>query len=276
MEERRMRVEDNPQGKLYEQLLGMVYRQHRYRNPVIGYASDIRKITATEVESFRKIYYVPSNIVLSVVGSVDPDRDIKTIERYFSRLPVGERRFEWRSHTKPAAYIAYRKPNYPHQDDPALSLFTQIFAESKLSPLYEELVKRRKVAAEIGSEEAPGSAYPNFVLYSLVPRAPHTAQDAVAAFDRVLERFLEKPPSVESLEMARRALAVQYLGHMKSNTSLALDFASSELMYNNWKALIDWYDATMNVTPEEIQQVGKRYFTRENRTIGSIVFDKRE
>jgi predicted Zn-dependent peptidase len=78
LEERRMRYEDDPGGKLYELLLGTAYQRHPYRSPVIGYERDLRRITAKQLEAFRKQYYIPQNIVISLVGRVDPETDIKT------------------------------------------------------------------------------------------------------------------------------------------------------------------------------------------------------
>jgi predicted Zn-dependent peptidase len=88
LEERRMRFDDDPGGRLYELLLGVAYQRHPYRAPVIGYEKDIRGLTATELEAFRKKYYVPSNIVVSVVGRVNPAEDMKLISKYFGAIPT--------------------------------------------------------------------------------------------------------------------------------------------------------------------------------------------
>jgi len=89
MEERRMRSDDSPGGRLYEKLLGITFLEHPYQNPVIGYARDISRLTASATQEFHRRYYVPGNIAISIVGDVNPERDLPILERYFGRIPPG-------------------------------------------------------------------------------------------------------------------------------------------------------------------------------------------
>jgi len=285
LEERRMRFEDDPQGKLYEQLLGISYLKHPYRNPVIGYDFDVRRLTASMVADFHKQYYVPSNIVVSVVGSVNPDEDIKIIEKYFGRLPAGtapshpniveaaqtgERRIKLETNAAPELLIAYHKPNYPHPDDPAISLMAEIFAGSRISPLYTELVKIRRLASAVSHEEAPGSAYPNLLLFAASATSPHTNEEVLQAFDEVLAKFTRDGVTESQLEIAKRSTAMEYLGHLKSNMSLAEDFATSQLIYGDWRASLNWYSEMMKVTTSDIQKAAQTYLIPSSRTIGTV------
>ena len=71
-EERRMRVESSPQGKLVEALLATAFEAHPYRNMPGGWASDIENFRLTEAVAFYKKYYVPANITIGIAGDVDP------------------------------------------------------------------------------------------------------------------------------------------------------------------------------------------------------------
>lgn len=285
-EERRMRFEDDPDGKLYELLLGVSFQRHPYRTPVIGYDPDIRSLTATELENFRKIYYVPSNIVISLVGRVDPDADIKMVEEYFGRIPVGpavsrshvmaeepqqgERRASLRFAASPKLIVAYHKPNYPHADDPPISVLAEILSGGHSSPLYTELVKKRQIAADIGTQEGPGIAYPNLLFFSASVKTPNTTDTVLSAFDSVLAKFKQHGPSLDQLERAKRSIGVDYLEHLKSNQSLALDFASSELVYGSWKESVTWFDKMNQVTIEDVRRVADQYLVPDQRTIATI------
>lgn len=285
LEERRMRFEDDPGGRLYELLLGVAYQRHPYRAPVIGYEHDIRALTATRLEAFRKRYYVPSNMVVSIVGKIDFERDMPVIEKYFGRIsagpPVlrdidsegpqqGERRVTLRMAASPELIVAYRKPNYPHPDDAPISVMAEILAGSKISPLYTELVKRRQVATAVGNEEGPGTAYPNLLMFSASVKAPHSADDVLHALDSVIARFRRSGATGVQLEVAKRSIGVSYLGHLQSNQSLALDFASSELEYGTWKASVDWYEEMSKVTLADIKRVADQYLKTDSRTIATI------
>ena len=85
MEERRMRTDSSPTGRLVEQFLGTAFMANPYHRPTIGYASDLQSFSATDAADFFKRYYVPSNMVIGLVGDLDPEKVFPIIERYFGR-----------------------------------------------------------------------------------------------------------------------------------------------------------------------------------------------
>lgn len=285
MEERRMRYEDSPDGKLYELLLSSAFTVHPYRNPVIGYAHDIRGLTASMTEVFRRKYYVPSNTVVSVVGDINPEKDFPIIEKYFGRIPVGtdpsrpqvlepeqqgQREVRLNTHAAPQAFIAYKKPNYPHPDDPALGVMSEMLAGTRSSPMHKELVQKRRLITGIDYDESPGTAYPNLLIFYGVPRQPHTNDEFIAGFDSVLSKFQQGPIDPNLLEVAKRSLAMDYLAGLQANMSLAENFASAELLHGGWAAILDWYEKAMAVTGSDVQAVAKGYLKPATRTIGRI------
>lgn len=286
MEERRSRFEDSPEGKLYEQLLGTAFTLHPYRNPVIGYEADLRPVMASQVAAFHRRFYVPGNMVVTLVGDIDPDRDIETVRRYFGDIPVGpmperltyveppqlgEKRVTLQMKASPSMYVAYHKPAYPDVDDPKLSVLLEILAGSTTSPLYEELVKKQQLAASVSFEEAPGSRHPSLMVFSMTAKAPHTGDDLLRVFDSVLRKFLAKPVDPEALDRAKRSMAVDFIRGLDSDLGLARDLASSELLFGGWRATLEWFDQLMAVTASDISHVAQRYLREENRTVAQIV-----
>lgn len=289
LEERRMRFEDDPGGKLYELLLGIAYQHHPYRAPVIGYERDIRSLTATALEKFRRRYYIPQNIVISLVGRVDPEADIKVVEEYFGSVPTaadtardipeegaqqGQRQVELSMAASPELVVAYRKPNYPHPDDPPLSVMAEILAGGRTSPLYTELVKKRQLAASVSHEEEPGIVYPNLLMFAATVKTPHSTDEVLHAFDGVVNRFKRVGPTGEQLEIAKRSIGMEYLGHLSSNQSLALDFATSQLAFGTWKASVEWYDKMTQVSLDDVKRVTSTYLVPQQRTVATIEREK--
>ncbi len=88
-EERRMRTESSPVGKLVEQLLATAFAAHPYKTSPIGWASDIENLREPEAEAYFKRYYVPSNLTLGIAGDVNPAEAKRLAEKYFGRLPTG-------------------------------------------------------------------------------------------------------------------------------------------------------------------------------------------
>jgi zinc protease len=101
-------------------------------------------------------------------------------------------------------------------------------------------------------------------------KAPHNPDTFINAFDNVITRFRRNRVTTEQLEIAKRSIGMEYLGHLRSNQSLALDFATSQLAYGTWKASVEWYDKMSNVSIEDINRVAKQYLVPTQRTIGTI------
>ena len=88
-EERRMRIDSSPIGRLVEQFAATAYVAHPYGRPGVGWESELSQINATEAEAFHKKFYVPTNIVVAVVGDVKASEAMPMLERYFGKVPAG-------------------------------------------------------------------------------------------------------------------------------------------------------------------------------------------
>lgn len=285
LEERRMRYEDDPEGKLYEMLLAKVFRVHPYGRPVIGYPAELQKLTATEVEKFHKQYYVPSQMVVSIAGDVNLKEDLPVLEKYFGRIKKGvapprptsvepeqtaEQEVVLNERGSALTMIAYHKPVYPDPEDPIISVMTEILAGGPLSPLYKTLVEEKRFAVSVSTMEAPGTAYPNALIFQLVPRAPHDNSELIQAFDEVVQQFSESWNDEALLDFAKRSVAMSYLGNLKSSQNLALGLASDELLYGSWKASFQWFDRVMDVRADQVRAMAKKYLVPHNRTVGRL------
>jgi predicted Zn-dependent peptidase len=285
MEERRMRYDDDPKGKLYELLKASAFHAHPYRNPVIGYPFDIRSLTATKLEAFRKRFYVPSNMAVALVGDVRPETDWPLIERYFGQIPssegptrptavepeqLGERRATIRTKASPLIYAAYHKKQYPHPDDAPTSIMLEMLAGSQISPLQRTMVQRKRLATSVSYSEGPGNVYPNLMLFAVQPRAPHTNEEVLEAFDRAIEEFIKSGITEERLNIAKRAVATSYFSELVSNSSMARNLATSLLVYDDWKAPFIWYEKAMAATLSDIQRVARQYLNSKYRTVAML------
>lgn len=314
LEERRMRFDDDPGGALYEKLLQVAFTKHNYRNPVIGYAADLSRLTASDLETYRQMYYVPDNIAISLVGDVDQKRDLPLLERYFGRLSVRsapkmlheaeppqqtERRFVIKKEASPQVLIAYHKPNYPDKRDPAITAASSILADGVTSRLFKSLVLEQQIAVGVDSEEAPGNRYPNLVIFSITPRAPHTVDEVIAAFDKVLEQFLRAEVADRSRELNIDNISkddgsmkyqqgmlhsdlTQELAKVKysANVGLVSSFddtsgwakllGSASLMYGDHDAIFRWYREFNELTEDDVISVARELLKTSNRTVGIL------
>ena len=285
LEERRGRYENSPSGKLYEHLLGQAFQRHPYRNPVIGYEGDIRRIQPSDVMELHEEYYVASNIVVSIVGDLSVEDALPVVKRYFGRLrtgprpegpdavepeSVGEKRFSVEHDAEPVFFVGYRKPVYPDSKDVAISLFLEYALGSRVSPIFRELVLERKLASSLGYFEAPSVAYPNLAVIYGEPIAPHSNEFIMQAFDQSLQALLKKEIPAHELAVIKRILMKDALVGLASNMGLARQLAELEQQFGSWKVMFDWYEQMFAVTPEEVRQVAQELLVPRGRTIGFL------
>ncbi|HTF61982.1 MAG TPA: pitrilysin family protein, partial [Edaphobacter sp.] len=175
-EERRMRIDSSPIGRMVEQFLATAYVAHPYGRSGVGWESEISQVTATEAEAFHKKYYVPSNMVIAVVGDLKTSQVMPVLERYFSKIPAApkptpmttieppqfaEKSVVIREATQPFYLEGYHRPDYRDPDDSVYDAITDIFSNGRTARLYRSLVRDQKIAAEgEGFSGFPGYKFP--------------------------------------------------------------------------------------------------------------------
>ena len=281
-EERRRSYESSPQGMLYEALLATAYRVHRYRNPVIGWDSDIRNLSLEETRDFLHSYYAPTNMVITLVGDFDSQEALEMVERYFGSIPPGtpvpavfdqepeqqgERRAQIEFDAEPQLAIAYHKPTLPHPDDYAFDLLMQILGEGRTSYLYRKLVVEDQIASGISIYGAPGSRYDNLMVISATPRFPHTVEELESAIYDEIERFKEQPVTEKELEIARNRILTDFMRMLKGNSGMARMLSNYQALTDDWRYLVNYETEISKVTSEHLAESARRYLKPENRTV---------
>lgn len=289
-EERRMRTEDSPTGKLYEEFIAGAYRAHPYRNPTIGWMPDIYNLTMERINDFYKRWYVPENMVAVLVGDVDPEEARQTLEKYFGSIPArpspkkattveppqrGERRIHVHFDAQPVSMVGWHKPTFPDEDTYVFEVIQFLLSRNgRSSRLYERLVKQDAIAQEAEAFTAPGDKYPNlFVLY-LAPRAPHTAQEVEETALEEIERLKNELVGQEELERTRNQIDAAFLKELGTNIGFAKKLGYYYLASKDPNILDTMREKMLAVTPEDIQRVARKYFTEQNRTVARLIPDK--
>jgi predicted Zn-dependent peptidase len=282
-EERRMRVESSPQGKLVEGLLASAFAAHPYKNMPGGWASDIDSFRRPEAEEFYKKYYTPGNITLSIAGDVNPAEARKFAEKYFGRLPKGappelvrtveppqegERRVKIISPAQPFLAIGYKRPNQYSPDDPVFDVLNEILSDGRTGILYKELVRDKKIA--LGAETGgtfPGGKYPSLFLFFYVPTAGHTVEEGEKEIYAIIERLKKEKVDEASLKRVKTKLRAELIAKLDSNSGLASELASFAANFGDWRKLFTQLDDYNKVTAEDVQRVIKTYLIDTSRTV---------
>lgn len=287
-EERRMRTESNPIGRLIEEFVAVAYTAHPYGRPVVGWNSDITATTIEDARDFYDKYYVPSNITIAIAGDVDPKRMKKLAEEYFSDFgnkdavapPVttveptqrGERRFTIEGNSQPIMIIGYHGVSDSHEDFEALSLLGNIISNGRTSVLYKKLVEEEKLALQVAAFNGfPGTRFGSLFLTLAIPNQGVELDTLEQSIYDEIEVVKGGSITQEELDRARTNIRAGIIRGLANNTGLALNFASTHMTKGDWRDVFLQLERYNAVTLDDLQRVANEYLIKQTRTVGATV-----
>jgi predicted Zn-dependent peptidase len=288
-EERRMRTDSNPTGRLVEQFLATAYVAHNYGRSGIGWPSEVQQITATEAMDFHKKYYVGANIVVAVVGDVKATEALPVLEKYFSRIPAGpkpeemttvepkqfaEKTVAIHEQTQPFYLEGYHRPDYRSPDAEVYDAITDIMSNGRVSRLYRSLVRDQQIAAEAeGFSPFPGDKYPGLFAFYAVPLPGHTPAEMRDAIHKEIDKLKAADVTDDELAMFKTRTRADLLRGLADNQGLANSLAQYQTRFGDWRELFLQLDKVDKVTKADIRRVANQVFIPSNRTSAWIETD---
>jgi predicted Zn-dependent peptidase len=286
MEERRMRTESNPVGRLIEQFVSAAFTAHPYGVPGIGWPSDLRSFSATDAMRFFDTYYVPADMTIAVVGDVKTAEVLALADKYFGRLPnrpkpeplrtveppqTAERTVVLRDPSQPVYVEGYHKPDARDPDDAVYDVISDLLSQGRTSRLYRALVRDKKIAAGAGGFGGfPGNKYPNEFLVFAFTTPGHTPEEARDGIRAELERLKGEDVSADDLKMVKTRAKADLIRGLDSNGGLAQQLAITQARYGDWRELFRQVDRIEKVSAADIRRVANATFQEGNRTVGII------
>ncbi len=285
-EERRMRIDSSPIGRMVEQMLATAYVAHPYGRSGVGWESEISQVSATEAEAFHKKYYVPANIVIAVVGDVKAATTIPMLEKYFGGIPAGpkpepmttvepvqfdERNVVIREQTQPFYIEGYHRPDYRDPDDAVYDAISDIFSNGRTARLYKSLVVDQKIAAAAqGFSGFPGVKYPSLYAFLGVPLPGHSDDEVRDAIHKELERMKTEDVTDDELERYKTRTKADKLRGLADNDGLANQLVTYQTLYGDWREMFKEIAKIDAVTKADIKRVAAKTFVESNRTSARI------
>jgi len=289
LEERRMRTDSNPIGRLVEQFLATAYVAHNYGRSSIGWPSEVSQISATEAMAFHKQYYVGSNVVVTVVGDVKASEVLPMLEKYFSKVPGGpkpenmttvepkqfaEKSVVIREQTQPFYIEGYHRPSYHSPDNEVYDAIQDIMSNGRVSRLYRSLVRDQQIAAEAqGFSPFPGDKFPSLFAFYAVPLPGHTPAEMRVAIHKEIEKLKATDVTDAELAMYKTRARADLLRGLADNQGLASALAEYQTRYGDWRQLFLQLDRVDKVTKADIRRVANEVFVATNRTSAEIDFE---
>ncbi len=287
LEERRLRTDNSPIGKMIEEFLDTAFTVHPYKRPVIGYQKDIENLSREDVQKFFQTYYVPKNLTMAIAGDVDPVKVKELAQTYFGRFKPEPQPPKVAKVEPPQQQTREVTVNFPSQplylegyhipalNDPdyiVYEVISELLSSGRTSRLYKSLVEEKQVALSAqGFNGFPGDKYPNLMLvYALT--APGTSIEQLAtALQGEIERLKTEAVKPAELEQVKTQLKAGLLRTLDSNMGMASILAEYDAKTGSWRNIFDELTKLEQITPQDIQRVAQTTFTAENRTIGRLL-----
>lgn len=281
-EERRWRVDNNPQGALGELTMSTVFPKSSYHWPIVGWMRDIEKFDVAGLRAFYEAYYVPNNAVLVIAGDIDKARVKTLVEKYYSELPRRE------VPPRPSAAEAPQKVQYNvrlrkeiegthfnvsfqgvpemNEDTPALNLAATILGAGSSSRMYRRMVYQKQVATAVS---VGNSSMKDAGIFTVaVSLKPGQALDpALEIVYNEIYKLRQKPVSAEDLKKAKTIGVMDFMSGLSTIDSKAQALAATEIVTGSYENLLKEIERYAKVTPEDIQRVAKKYLNQTQRSI---------
>ena len=282
-EERRMRTDSSPLGRMLEQFQATAYQAHPYHNQSIGWPSDIEHLNMTDAQKFFDKYYVASNMTIAIVGDVKPDEVFAYAEKYFGRLPVkpkpedlltvepkqvDERNVNIPEPSQPIYLEGYHRGDYRDKDDAVYDFISDLLSDGRTSRLYRSLVRDKKIAvAAVGFTDFPGIKYPSLFGFYAVPMSGHTPAELQAAIKEEIDRVKTQDVSDAEMAMIKTRAKANLIRSLGDNPGLASQLAVFQSRYGDWRELFYNIDRMLKVSKEDVRRVANATFVPTNRTV---------
>lgn len=283
-EERRMRTDSTPTGRIEEAFWAMFWESHPYSWPVVGWPSDIPAISKKQADEFYALYYAPQNLTTVLVGDFDPDQATALAEKYLGRIPRGkeaapdvvtleikqpaEKRMNGEADANPQVDIMWHTPAFGHKDTYPLQVLAQLLA-TRTGRLYKGLVVGSKVATEAYAQQHSMRWASLFNIGGEVTDGKTTA-DLEAGLLAEIEKIktTEVPP--EELQKVKNNFAAAEYRKLSNNHAIMQALLRLDGL-GRWQEINEAGPKLQAVTAADVKRVANTYLTKDNRNTATIV-----
>jgi predicted Zn-dependent peptidase len=278
--------ESSPVQRLFEDFLTTAFMAHPYGNGVIGHSSDIEAFSRRDAQAFFDKYYVAPNMTICVVGDVTVDQVRRLAEKYFRHVRVGpnpppvvtvepvhraELRVTTEEDANPTVVIGWQCPAQQDPDYAPMELTMEILGAGRSSRLYDRLVKKEKVATQVGAgTDQPGSKYENQAVVFVFVSTGRDPEEAEGMVYEEVDRLITQGPTDEELQKVKTGYVARIIRQLRQPQWLAIALASSDQMLGDWSGAFDHLAQIDAVTPADVQRLAQERLVKERRTVAML------
>lgn len=286
LEERRLRTDNSPSGRMQEALWQLAYRKHPYQWPVIGYPEDLLNITVQQLKDFFAAHYQPSNAILVVVGDFDRKKTLELIKKAYGGIPKHERpkreipkEPEQNEERRLTLYDqvaserfsqAYHVTSAKDDDSYALDVLANILFEGTSSRAYRRLVEDANLAQGVsGSAFTP--AHPGLFVISASMRGGVKSAEAEKVLEQVIREVQEHGVSDAEIKVAVRQMTVQLVDSVRTPHGLAELIGTVMTIFGEPERFANDLQKYFKVSADDVKRVASEYLIPNNRSVVTLV-----
>ena len=290
MEERRMRVDDNPQGLTWERFKAAALVNNPYHHPVVGWMTDIKHLTLQDTRRWYDKWYVPNNAIVVVVGDVKPAQVLKLAQQYFGPLkrgdvpklkprtevpPLGERQVSVTAPAKlPWLVMGYNTPSLVTAKQKwqpyALMVLAYVLAGTNSSRLERDMVRGKSLAVSVGVDYSPLELHSDVFVLTATPTVKHTIAQNEQAILAQIANLQTKLVSTAELDSIKAQLTAQQIYGQDSLMRQAFMLGLPTVIGLPWQVGDQYIDRIKQVTPEQVRAVAQEYLVPKRLTIAIL------
>ena len=286
-EERRMRIENQPYGRLQEIISDQAFTVHPYRHPVIGSMHDLDAASVEDVREFWQTYYVPNNATAVLVGDFDPNEALALVSQYLGRVPKSnkpvprdvpkeppqtkEKRVTLQEPWPlPAVVVAYHVIKDGNPDSYPLHIAAKVLSDGQTSRIYKKLVYETQMAvAAFGNANLIED--PNLFYAVAIVSPGHTTEEVTTTLIAELDRLKSEPITAHELQRTKNQFARDYILGRESNQQKAGQLSHAVVIHGDIRTADGEFDIFQNITVADVQRVARTYFRPENRLVLTLM-----
>ncbi|WAR44665.1 M16 family metallopeptidase [Methylomonas rapida] len=289
-EERRMRTEDKPRAKMQEQFNAVAFINSPYKNPVIGWPSDIANYKVEDLQTWYQKWYAPNNATLVVVGDVDAPEVVKLAEQYFAGLkpseikPIkpqeeieqkGARKLTVKAPAKlPYLMLGYKVPVLntakPEWEAYALEVLAGILDGGNGARLSSRLVRGKEIAVSAGAGYDMTSRLPDMFLLEATPAEGKSVFDLEYALKEEVNQLQSELISKEELQRIKAQVLANDIYQKDSNFYQAMQLGLLETVGLGWQKADEYVGKINQVTAEQVREVARKYLIDDRLTVAYL------
>lgn len=290
LEERRQRVEDNPNSLAWEKFMAVARPGTGYASPVIGWRRDLGNLTPEMIRDWYQRHYHPSNAVLVVAGDVTPEQVRPLVERFYGDIPAaphiaglpadprpvpGERRLSLQLPVKvPVLYMAWNMPSLrtlgDKQDYYALTMLAGVLDGGMSARLERRLVRAKRIAASVGAGYNGLNRGGGLFTIQATPTPQHSLEELEQALMEEVRDLRETLAEPAELERVRAQVMAGQVYEKDSVHGQAMQLGYLSILGLDWRLAEQYSERLAEVTAEDIRRVARQYLVPARSAVAHV------